>query len=114
MRGFAEYAIGCILIIAIVGAIAWTLATPAGRHMVIVSAALALGIQLVAFTVARLLQRRNLLLGWGLGSMLRVVAVVLYALLAARVWQASIAPALISFVAFLFLTTIVEPVFLKR
>ena len=114
MRGFAEYLVSCVLIISIIGTIAGGVSSPAGRVAVLVSAALALGIQLIAFGVARSLQRRNLLVGWGLGSILRLVALVLYAVVVAKLWRAPIGPALLSFVAFLFLTTVVEPVFLRR
>ena len=114
MRGFVEYATACLLSIAIIGAIAWTFAAPAGRPMVITSAGLAFAVQLVAFGVARALRRRNLLLGWGLGSILRLVALVLYAVIVARLLRAPVAAALISFVAFLFVTSVIEPIFLRR
>ena len=54
------------------------------------------------------------LLRWGLGSILRLLAVVLYGVVVAKLLPHSLAPALLSFVAFLFLTTVVEPVFLRR
>jgi len=114
MRGFVEYATACILSIAIIGAIAWTLSSPDARSMVLASAALAFAVQLVAFGVARAMQRQNLLLGWGLGSVLRLVVLVLYAVVLARLLRAPVAPALLSFAAFLFVTTVVEPIFLKR
>lgn len=114
MRGFAEYLASCVLIIAIIGAIAWAMTSAAGQRAVLTSAALALVVQIVAFSVTRLLQRRNLLLGWGLGSVLRLVALVAYALLVAKLWRTPITPALLSFVAFVFVTTVVEPVFLRR
>jgi hypothetical protein len=114
VRGFAEYATSCILIIAIIGAIAWIFTDRAGQQAVLVSAGLAFVVQLVWFLVARLFQRRALLLGWGIGSVLRLIILVLYALVVARLWRAPIGPALLSFAAFLFVTTVVEPVFLRR
>jgi len=114
VRGFAEYAASCVLIVAIIGAVAWAATEPAGRHAVLASAALALVVQTFAFAIVRLFQGKNLLLGWGLGSMLRLVALVLYAVVVAKLWRAPITPALLSFAAFLFVTTVVEPVFLKR
>ena len=114
MRGFAEYGVSCVLIIAIVGAVAWMLADSLGQHWIMASAVLAFVLQLVAFGVARLMGPRNVMLGWGLGSALRLVLLVIYALLLAKLWRAPIAPALLSFAAFVFLTTVVEPVFLKR
>jgi hypothetical protein len=114
VRGFAEYAASCLLIVAIIGAIAWAVTVPAGRHAILASGALALVVQFLAFAIARLLRGKNLLLGWGMGSALRLVALVLYALVVAKLWRAPITPALLSFAAFLFVTTVVEPVFLKR
>ena len=114
MKTFGQYVLSCLVLIALLGVIAFAFAGPAGRQVVVVSAALALAVQTVAFTVARLLQRQNLMLGWGLGSVLRLVALVLYALVVAKLWRAPITPALLSFAAFLFVTTVVEPVFLKR
>jgi hypothetical protein len=66
---------------------------------VLASACLALAVQMIAFAMARLLQPRHLLLGWGLGSVLRLVALVLYAIVVAKLWRAPITPALLSFVA---------------
>ena len=114
VKTFGQYVLSCLVLIALLGAIAFAFAGPAGRQVVVVSAALALAVQTVAFTVARILQRQNLMLGWGLGSVLRLVALVLYALVVAKLWRAPITPALLSFAAFLFVTTVVEPVFLKR
>jgi hypothetical protein len=114
MRAWVLYAAGCIVAIALLGAIAWAFTDAAGQQTILVSAAMALGVQLTAFTVARLLQPRHLLLGWGVGSALRLVVLVTYAVVVARLWGAPLTPALLSFVAFLFVTTVFEPVFLKR
>ncbi|MEX2179989.1 MAG: hypothetical protein WD801_14840 [Gemmatimonadaceae bacterium] len=114
MRPFALYAASCLVIVALLGAIGWSFTGPDGHRMMLVSAALAVVVQLVAFTVARFLQPRHLLLGWGLGSILRFVTLVVYALVVARLWRAPLAPALLSLTAFFFVTTIVEPVFLRN
>ena len=114
MRAFGLYVLSCVLIVAVIGGVAFAFAGPTGRQVVLASAALALAVQMVAFAIARLLQRQNLMRGWGLGSVLRLVALVLYAVVVAKLWRAPITPALLSFAAFLFVTTVVEPVFLKR
>jgi hypothetical protein len=114
MRSWGLYAAGCVVAIALIGAIAWAFTDSAGQQSIVTSAAIALVVQLTAFTVARLLQPRHLLLGWGLGSILRVVALIIYAFVVARLWRAPLTPALLSFAAFLFVTTVFEPVFLKR
>lgn len=114
MRGLALYAVSCVVAVALMGAIAWALVSPSAREALLVSAGLAVVVQVLAFTVARLLQPRNLMLGWGLGSLLRLVVLVVYAILVAKVRPAALAPALLSLVAFLFVTTVFEPVFLKQ
>ena|SRR5438132_960565 len=114
MRSFGLYAASCLVIIALIGAIAWTFVDGAGQRAMLTSAGLALVVQLIAFGMTRVMQRQNMMLGWGLGSMLRLLVLVLYAVAVARLWRASMTPALLSFVAFLFVTTVVEPVFLKQ
>lgn len=111
---FAWYGLAATAIIAaIAGAAAAFLAD--ARRAVIVSALVALLVQLLAFAIARHFRaRQQVLLGWGLGSLLRFAALVLYGVFVARLWRAPIAPTLLSFVVFLFVTTIVEPVFLTR
>ena len=114
MRAFWQYFLTVLGGITSVGAVAWTFTDSAGRQTVIVSAALALVVQMSAFAVARGMRERHLMLGWGLGSVMRFAALVLYAVIVARLWRAPVAPALLSFVGILFVTTVVEPVFLKR
>jgi hypothetical protein len=114
VKSWALYAAGCVVAIALVGAIAWVFTSAAGQQTILASAVIALAVQVTSFTVARLLQPRHLLLGWGLGSALRLVALVIYALVVAKLWRAPLTPALLSLATFLFVTTIFEPVFLKR
>lgn len=114
MRGGLLYAASCLVAVALLGAIGWAFTGPAGHRAILVSGGLAIALQLATFTVARLLVRKHLLLGWGLGSALRLVALVGYAVVLARGDRDALAPALLSFAAFLFVTTIFEPVFLKR
>lgn len=113
MKGFALYATACVIAVALIGAVAWSFVDPAGRQAMLVSGALAVVVQLVAFTVARQM-RRNIMVGWGLGSVLRLLVLVAYAIVLARVGRATLTPALVSFVGFLFVTTVIEPIFLKQ
>jgi hypothetical protein len=114
MRAFALYAAATVIAVALMGAIGWGFLSPAAREVLLVSAALAVAVQLVAFGVARRFVRKNVMLGWGLGSLLRLVVLVVYAILVAKAGRAPVAPALLSFVTFLFVTTVFEPVFLKQ
>lgn len=114
MKRVSQYVALCIGIIAVLAAIGSAFATGASREAVWASASLAFVVQMLAFTVARLMPPAQLMVGWGLGAILRLFAVVVYGIFIAKVWGAPIAPALLSFVGFLFVTTVVEPVFLKR
>lgn len=114
MKSFGLYAASCVVIIALLGAILWGFLAPASQQAMLWSAGLALVVQLVAFAVAVALRQKHMLLGWGLGSLLRLVVLVIYAVAVAKVWRLPLAPALLSLVGFLFVTTVVEPVFLKR
>jgi len=114
MRAFGQYFLALVAGIGLVGGVAWMLAPASSRQAVFVSGGLAMVTQLMAFAIARALREKQVFLGWGLGSLLRLFALVLYAAIVARLWRAQVAPALLSFVAMLFVTTVVEPIFLKR
>ena len=114
MRGFVEYAIACVLAILLIGAVASMLTDAAGHRMILASGALALVVQFASFGVARAFLKSNVMVGWGLGSVLRALVLVIYGVAVAKLLRAPVAPALLSFVAFLFVTTVFEPIFLKR
>jgi len=114
MRGVVEYVASCVVIVALISGVCALVLREPGMRAVVLSGAMAVGVQLAAFLVARAYRARNMLLGWGIGSAMRVVALVIYALVVARLERASVTPALLSFAGFLFVTTVVEPVFLKR
>lgn len=114
MKSFAFYAATCAAIILAVGGVAWAFTGPDGRPTVLAAAGVAFVVQLIAFAIARHMMTGNVFLGWGLGSLLRLVTVALFALIVARLWRAPLTPALLSLAGFLFVTTVVEPLFLKR
>jgi len=114
MRPFVLYLAACVASIGVVGAIASWFTGGLGRQAILVSALVVLTVQLLAFSVARLLRNKHILMGWGLGSAMRFLALALYAVVVAKLWAAPAMAALLSFVAFLFVTTVIEPLFLKR
>jgi len=73
------------------------------------SAMLAFGIQIVNFAIARAMARRNLMVGWGIGAVLRLVALTLYALLVAPSLHLPLPSSLVSLAIFLFLSMLIEP-----
>ena len=114
MKPFARYAVACLGLIALVGILSAAFTDQSGRQAILASGAVALVVQMAAFAVTRLLQPAHAMVGWGIGSGMRMIALVLYGVVVARLWDAPVMAALLSFVAFLFVTTIVEPLFLKR
>ena len=73
------------------------------------SAAVALVVQLVAFILLRLSRGKNVFAGWGVGALLRFVALGAMALVIAGALGLDKNAALISLAAFLFLSMLVEP-----
>ena len=114
MKAYLGFAAACVAIIAVIGAAASLFIGPEARQAILASGLVALVVQLVAFAVTRLLAPAHAIIGWGIGSGMRFVALVLYALVVAKLWRPPVAAALLSFAGFLFVTTLVEPLFLKR
>lgn len=86
---------------------------PEARRAIAISAALALLVQAATFAIARGMAGRNVIAGWGLGSLLRLTVLVVFALVVAPRFGLPSAPATVSLALFLFVTTLVEPLFLK-
>lgn len=114
MTKAALYGVSAAVIIAALAGVVSMFVIGVGRQAVWASASLAFVVQMVAFMVVRMLPVEQMMLGWGLGAVLRLVSVVLWGVFLAKVWRAPIAAGLVSYAGFLFVTTVVEPVFLKR
>ncbi len=102
------------VVVLVVGAVAWAFTDGAGRQTILVSGGLTMVVQGATFAIARSMRSANPMVGWGLGSLVRLGSLVLYALVVARLWHAPVTPALLSYAAMLFVSMVVEPVFLKR
>lgn len=83
------------------------------RHAIYVSAVVAFVVQCFGFAVVKLAARSNPIAGWGLGAVLRMGVLVLYALVFVKVLGLATAPALVSLAAFFFISTLVEPLLLN-
>ena len=114
MKGWALFAAASLVIIA-VGA--WLLglifAGPGGHRAIATSAAVAWVVQLFGFAVARMMAATNVVAGWGLGVLLRLVTLAVYALAIVNPFALPAAPALLSLAAFFFASTLIEPLLLK-
>jgi hypothetical protein len=78
------------------------------------SAVLAFVVQLISFAIARQFVATNPIAGFGLGSLLRFGVLILHGVVGVKALSLVQMPALLSLVAFLFVTTLVEPFFLKQ
>ena len=114
MKAIAIFAAVSLAIIAVVGGImSMMYETPADHRAIAISAAVAFVVQLFAFTIARLVSRENVIAGWGLGALMRLLVLGLYAAVIIKALALPSTPALLSLAAFFFLSTLVEPLLLN-
>ena len=115
IRSTVRFGIVSAALITVVGfllALVWP--APAARQALVVSAVIALAVQLLAFAAVRIAAPTNVMAGWGVGMLLRFVAAAAYGLVAARTVGVPIAPALLGLVSYFFVTSLAEPVLLKQ
>lgn len=84
------------------------------RQAVLVSVALGVVVQAAALIVARRMGRDRVMAGWGAGSLLRMVTLIVYGWLVVPALGLPLAPALLSLVIFFFVTMLIEPLLLSR
>jgi len=114
MRSIARFGVVSLVIIVVIAfvmATAWS--DPRSRSAIWASGAVALVTQLFTFAVARLSAPANVLAGWGLGVLLRLVVLVGWGFVAPRAIGFPLMPAMVALAACLFVTSVVEPIFLK-
>jgi hypothetical protein len=78
------------------------------------SAAVALVTQGLAYGVARQFVAANPTAAWGIGSLIRFGVLLVYAFVGVGALGLSSGPALFSLAGFLFVTMVIEPLFLKN
>jgi hypothetical protein len=111
----ARYA---LVMVATIAAVAWmltlALSGPGATSAIGISAAVAAVVQIAAFAVTKSMIPHNVIAGWGAGSLVRLLTLFVYGLLAVKFLGLPPVPALISLVVFFFLSTLLEPLFLRR
>ena len=107
---FAAISLAVTLIAALVLGVAFD--EPAELRAVWMSAGVAYVVQLLAFAIARVLRRDNVMLGWGMGVLVRLVTLIAFALVFVQALGLPPSAALISLVIYFFATTLIEPLFL--
>ena len=86
--------------------------SPGDSRALKVSALVAIAVQLVSFTIARRMPVSSMMLGWGLGTLLRVLVLTVYALLVVPALGLPRSAALVSVVVFMFVSMLIEPLLL--
>ena len=113
MKSMARSAALLVALIVIAG---WLLSlayrTEADRKALMVSAVLAAAVQIFAFGLIRLLGKRNALIGWVIGAILRGTMLALYAILIVKLLGLPPTAALVSFAVFLFASMLLESLLL--
>ena len=109
MKGMTVFALAALVAIALAGAVlALVFRGPGSTRAIVISAALAWGVQLFTFAVVRLAGRSKVMAAWGLGVVMRLALLLLYAFVGIPALRLPAAPALLSLATFLFLSTLIE------
>jgi len=114
MKAVALFAVVTALIVGVGG---WVFAlvypTAEGQRAVFVSALVAIVVQLVGFAILRRAKPSQAIAAWGVGTLLRVGVLSVYALVVIKTFTLASTPALLSLATFFFLSTLVEPLLLN-
>ncbi len=114
MKAIGIFAVVSLAIIAVVGGVMSLLyVAPDERRAIVISGVIAFVVQMFAFSIARLVARENVIAGWGMGALMRMLVLAVYAIVVVRALGLPSAPALVSLAAFFFLSTLVEPLLLN-
>jgi hypothetical protein len=109
---FAAVAAALTASTAAIMTIVWS--TPAEERAIWLSAAIAFVVQMLAFGVATVVRRDQVIVGWGLGALMRLLTLSVYALVFVNALGLPATAALVSLAVFFFLSTLVEPLLLAR
>ncbi len=78
------------------------------------SVGVAVVVQVLALLIGRSFGKDRVLVGWGMGALLRLLTVMVYGFAIIPALGLSMAPALLSLVVILFVTTLFEPFLLTK
>lgn len=112
MLGFAAASAAAIAAVWVCGML--LVSDEAARRALGITALLAFVVQLVAFAIARTwVKKQNVMAGWGIGIALRFAALLLFGLVGVPRLGLPVGASLLALAMFLFVTTLIEPLFLK-
>ncbi len=114
LAGFPGFAAASIALIAVAAfALTFVFKGPGDERAIWISAAVGAFSQIAAFPAVRKLTAQNLMVGWGMGSLVRFGTLGVYALVAAFALHLPMTAALVSLALFYFLSMVIEPLFLR-
>lgn len=103
--------------IALVALFGWVMTLvfkgPGDSLAIRISAVVASAVQIAAFPAVKGLAARNIMLGWGAGTLVRFLTLIVYAIAAGTLLHLPLAAALLSLMVFYFLSMVIEPLFLR-
>ena len=79
-----------------------------------ISGWVAFAVQLLAFGIARIMVRTNVVAGWGIGMLLRFATLAVFAFALLKAFALPATEVLVSLAVFFFVSTLVEPWLLKQ
>ena len=107
-----------LVVVGSIALVAWlltfALTGAAASDAIGISAIVATVVQIAAFALTRSMVRGNMIAAWGAGSLVRLITLIVYGLLAVKVFGLPALPALLSLFLFFFLSMLLEPLFLRR
>jgi hypothetical membrane protein len=115
MRRGATFGAVCLTVIAVLAALLGVFYhRPEDRRALWVAAGIALVVQLAAFAAVHLgARKRNVIVGWAVGIGIRFAAFIVWASVGVSQLGLPQGAALLSMASYLFVTTLIEPLFLK-
>lgn len=113
-RAVALFFAAQVALLVVVGfALSYLFRAPGDLKAVVTAGWVALGVQLLTFAIVRLAGREQVIAAWGLGVLVRFAVVALWGFLLVPALGLPATPALIALVAYFFVSTVVEPLFLN-
>lgn len=109
---FAVAGIAITLVVGLLLSLAYTTADE--RRAILVSAMLALPLQVATFAGVRSVRREHVMSAWAGGTLVRFVALFIYGFVLAKALGLPSGAALVSFAAYLFALTLIEPLLLNK
>lgn len=109
---FAAFGVVATIVVGLLLAMAYTGAEE--RRAIVISALIALPLQLATFAGVRSMPREHVMSAWMGGTLVRFIALMVYGFVLVKALGLPSGAALISFAAFLFALTLIEPLLLNK